>query len=88
MSALVLKILLILYILYVLHKFFEFFFRDDETKMRGLRAVYSGDGSVIKLFDNVILGFMLILLVLLFAAGVEYLSFTTSLLVGMTINQV
>jgi hypothetical protein len=88
MSALVLKILLTLYILYALLKFFEFFFRDDETKMQGLRAVYSGDGRVIKIFDNVILVFALVLVVLLLAAGVEYLSFTTGLLVGMTIIQV
>jgi hypothetical protein len=88
MSALILKILLTLYILYALLKFFEFFFRNDETKMKGLRAVYSGDGRVIRIFDNVMLMLMVVLVALLLATGVEYLSFTTGLLVGMTIIQV
>jgi hypothetical protein len=88
MSALILKILLTVYILYALLKFFEFFFRNDETKMKGLRAVYSGDGRVIRIFDNVMLILMVVFVALLIATGVEYLSFTTGLLVGMTIIQV
>jgi hypothetical protein len=88
MSALILKILLTVYILYALLKFFEFFFRNDETKMKGLRAVYSGNGRVIRIFDNVMLILMVVFVALLFATGVEYLSFTTGLLVGMTIIQV
>jgi hypothetical protein len=88
MSALILKILLTVYILYALLKFFEFFFRNDETKMKGLRAAYSGDGRVIWIFDNVMLILMVVFVALLFATGVEYLSFTTGLLVGMTIIQV
>ena len=44
MSSYILKILLTIYILYALLKFFEFFFRSDEAKMKGLRAVYSGGG--------------------------------------------
>jgi hypothetical protein len=57
MSSLTLKILLTLYILYALLKFFEFFFTDDATKMKGLRAVYSGSGGsrVVAIFDNVVL---------------------------------
>jgi hypothetical protein len=88
MSALILKIFLTIYILYALLKFFEFFFRNDETKMKGLRAVYSGDGRVIRIFDNVMLILMVVFVALLFVTGVEYLSFTTGLLVGMTIIQV
>jgi hypothetical protein len=88
MSALILKILLTVYILYALLKFFEFFFRSDETKMKGLRAVYSGDMRVIRIFDNVLLILMVVFVVLLFVTGIEYLSFTTGLLVGMTIIQV
>jgi hypothetical protein len=53
-----------------------------------LRAVYSGDGRVIRIFDNVTLILMVVFVALLFATGVEYLSFTTGLLVGMTIIQV
>ena len=88
MSSLVLKILLTLYILYALLKFFEFFFRSDDAKMRGLRTVYSGNNHVVRIFDNAILVLMLIFVGLLFAAGVEYLSFTTGLLVGMSIIQI
>jgi hypothetical protein len=88
MSALILKILLTVYILYALLKFFEFFFRNDETKMKGLRAVYSGNGRGIQVFDNVTLILMAVFVALLLATGVEYLSFTTGLLVGMTIIQV
>jgi len=84
-----LKILLTVYILYALLKFFEFFFRDEETKRKGLDTVYvKGGGAVVKIFDNVMLAFMLVLLGLLFWGGVEYVSFTTGLLVGMTIIQV
>ena len=70
-------------------KFFEFFFRDEATKMKGLSTVYvKGGGAVVKVFDNGMLILMLIFLGLLFAGGVEYVSFTTGLLVGMTIIQV
>jgi hypothetical protein len=83
-----LKVLLTLYILYALLKFFEFFFRDEETKRKGLDTVYvKGNGRVVRIFDNVMLVFTLVLLALVFASGVEYLSFTTGLLVGMTIIQ-
>jgi hypothetical protein len=88
MSSYILKILLTIYILYALLKFFEFFFRSEEAKMKGLRAVYSGGGHAIKIFDNVILVLMLVFIGLLFASGVEYLNFTTGLLVGMTVIQV
>lgn len=88
MSSAILKILLTLYIVYALLKFFEFFFRNDETKRKGLRAVYSGGGRVIRVFDNVLLALMAGFVALLFMAGIEYLSFTTGLLVGMTIIQV
>ena len=89
MATLILKILLVVYILYALLKFFEFFFRKDEAKMKGLRMVYvEGSGRIIRTFDNIILVVMVVFVVLLFASGMEYLSFTTGLLVGMTIIQV
>jgi len=88
LSSLVLKILLTIYILYALLKFFEFFVRSDDAKIRGLRMVYSENSHVIRVFDNAILVLMLIFVGLLFAAGVEYLSFTTGLLVGMSIIQI
>ena len=89
MTSLTLKSLLTIYIVYALLKFIEFFFRSEEAKMKGLEAVYvRGDGRVVKAFDRIILAFMPILLALLFTSGVEYLSFTTGLLVGMSIIQV
>jgi hypothetical protein len=89
MNSFTLKILMTVYILYALLKFFEFFFRDEATKRKGLYTVYvKGAGAVVKIFDNGMLILMLILLGLLFAGGVEYVSFTTGLLVGMTIIQV
>jgi len=89
MNSFALKILLTIYIVYALLKFFEFFFRKQETKQAGLNAVYvTGGGKIVKIFDNAILLFAIILLILLFVGGVEYVSFTTGLLVGMTIIQV
>jgi hypothetical protein len=87
MFLLILKILLVVYILYALLKFFEFFFSKDEAKMKGLRMV-DGGGRIIEIFDNVILVVMVVFVALLFATGMEYLSFTTGLLVGMTVIQV
>jgi hypothetical protein len=88
MPRLLLKILLVIYILYALVKFFEFFFRRDEAKMEGLRRIYRDGGRAIKIFDNVIFVVMVVFVGLLFLSGAEYLSFTTGLLVGMTIIQV
>jgi hypothetical protein len=88
MAATVLKVLVTIYILYALLKFFEFFFRKEDAKMRGLRSVYGDGGNIIKVFDTVVLVLMLLFVVLLFSVGVEYLSFATGLLVGMTIIQV
>lgn len=89
MNSLILKILLVVYSLYSLLKFIEFFMRSDENKAKGLYRIYvQGNGSVIRIFDNVILVLMMLFLVLLFVSGVEYVSFTTGLLVGMTIIQV
>jgi hypothetical protein len=89
MNSLTLKVLLAIYIVYALLKFFEFFFRDDKTKQAGLRAIYvDGNGRIVRIFDNVFLLFALILIALLFLGGIEYVSFTTGLLVGMTIIQV
>lgn len=88
MARLILKILLILYILYALLKFFDFFYQTYDTRMKAIRAAYSEGGRTIRIFDNTVLILMLAFVVLLFASGVEFLSFTTGLLVGMTIIQV
>jgi hypothetical protein len=88
MTSSILKTFLIVYIVYSLLKFFEFLFRSDEAKKRGLRLAYSNNARIIRIFDNVILIVMLAVIALLFASGIEYLSFTTGLLVGMTLIQV
>ncbi len=57
--------------------------------MEGLEMVYDkGGGRIIKIFDDAVLIVMVVFVLLLFASGVEYLNFTTGLLVGMTLIQV
>src|SRR5215475_5026047 len=87
-TAIILKVLLVLYIAYALLKFFDFFFLNYETRIARIRQAYLDGGRQIRLFDNVVLLLMLVLVALLVATSVEYLSFTTGLLVGMTIIQV
>jgi hypothetical protein len=88
MAGTALKVLVALYLLYALLKFFDFFYQSYETRMRGIRAAYANGGRGLRIFDNVILIFMAVLVALLFASGIEYLSFTTGLLVGATLIQV
>lgn len=83
-----LLIFLFIYIIYALVKFFEFFYRKKEIRKWGLNLVYvKGDGRVVKTFDSVMFVILILMLIALFLSGVEYLSFTTGLLVGMTIIQ-
>ena len=88
MAQTALKILLALYIVYALLKFFDFFYQSYDRRMRSIRAAYENDGRVLKTFDNVVLGLMVLLVVLQFLSGIEYLSFTTGLLVGSTLIQI
>jgi hypothetical protein len=88
MASLSLKILLALYILYALLKFFDFFFLKYEARIERISAAYRNEGRAIRIFDDSILLVMLAFLALLFVSGVDYLSFATGLLVGMTIIQV
>jgi len=88
MARTILKILLALYIVYALLKFFDFFYQDYDRRMRSIRAAYENDGHVLKTFDNIMLGLMVLLVVLQFRGGIEYLSFTTGLLVGSTLIQI
>jgi hypothetical protein len=85
LSELILKALLVLYILQSLHKFFDFFYISYEKRIARIRAVYAANG--VSVFDTIALIVVVALLALQFAAGVEYLSFTTGLLVGMTLIQ-
>lgn len=88
MALLSLKILLSLYILYALLKFFDFFFQNYDIRIEKIRAAYRDGGRMIAIFDNVVLVLMAVFVGLLFASGIEYLSFATGLLVGMTLIQV
>lgn len=85
---LALKILLALYALYALVKFFDFFFTNYERRISGIKTAYENGGRTIMVFDAIMLLFMAVLLALLYLTGVEYLSFVTGLLVGMTLIQV
>ena len=89
MALLSLKILLALYITYALLKFFDFFYQSYERRIGAIRSAYANNARAIKAFDGVMLILMAVLVGLLFWSGVvEYLSFTTGLLVGSTLIQI
>ena len=88
MAQTILKILLALYIAYALLKFFDFFYQGYDRRIRSIRAAYENNARVLKAFDNIVLALMLLLVVLQFVSGIEYLSFTTGLLVGSTLIQI
>jgi hypothetical protein len=88
MASTILKILLVLYIAYALLKFFDFFFQSYDRRISAIRAAYANGGRTIRVFDNVMLALMALLVVLLFISGVEYLSFATGLMVGATLIQI
>ncbi len=84
-----LKLLLALYILSSLLKFAVHFGVKYETRITQISKEYSNNGKFIAWFDDIILLFVLLLLGMLLASGrMEYLSFTTGLLIGMTLIQV
>jgi len=86
MSSFILSILLALYVLQALLKFGVHFFVSYETRRRRIDAAYKG--RQIALYDDVVLGLMLVLVALLFASGrMEHLSLITGLVVGMTLVQ-
>jgi amino acid transporter len=87
-ALLVLKILLTFFIVYSLLKFFVFFFVKYNTRRKWLDSSYKGKTSATKLSDIFLLVMVLLLLGFLFASGeMEYISFTTGLLVGMVLIQ-
>jgi len=71
-----------LYIAYALLKFFDFFFLPYDQRIKRIRDAYLNEGRTLRVFDDVVLVLMAVFVVLLFSFGVEYLSFTTGLLVG------
>lgn len=85
---LTIEIFLFIYIVYALVKFYEFFYREESTRKKGLEMVYvKGNGKVVRTFDIVMFVIITLLVIGIFAVGVEYLSFIVGLLVGMTIIQ-
>lgn len=88
MAQTTLKILLALYIAYALLKFFDFFYQSYDRRIGAIRSAYANNARAIKAFDGVMLLLMGVLVGLLFWSGVEYLSFTTGLLVGSTLIQI
>jgi hypothetical protein len=88
MASTILKVILTFYILYALLKFLSFFFRAQTTKLQGLQMTYASEARVISIFDNVALTLAGAMVVLQCLSGIDYLSFTTGLLVGMTLIQV
>ncbi|GAA0426624.1 hypothetical protein Acor_83680 [Acrocarpospora corrugata] len=81
-----LKILLGLYILQALIKFINFFVVPCDARIERIAAVYSGEGRFIKMFDDILLVLMAVLVALQAAVGLEHLSFITGL--GLTLTQV
>jgi hypothetical protein len=88
MASLVLKVLVSVYAAYALLKFFDFFFVSRERRMASIARGYENDGRAIRVFDTVMLGFVIVLVALQVLSGVHALSFLTGLLIGMTLIQV
>jgi hypothetical protein len=86
MVTIILKVLLVLYILQSLLKFAVHFFVKYETRRQRIEAVYKKDA--VPLYDDIVLLLSLGFVVLLLVSGkAESLSFTTGLVVGMTLIQ-
>lgn len=81
----VLSILLTLYMLQGLLKFYVQFAVSYEKRIKQIESYYRKKS--IHLIDNVLFVIMLVLVVLLIARGVDYLSLATGLVVGMTLIQ-
>ncbi len=86
MVSIILTVLLALYVLQSLLKFGIHLFVGYETRRRRIDATYKG--RQVALYDDIVLLLTLVFIGLLVASGqMEYLSFTTGLLVGMTLIQ-
>ncbi|GAA4996284.1 hypothetical protein [Actinopolymorpha pittospori] len=85
---LALKVLLILYCVQSLVKFAVHFLLPYGTRIRQMEKNYAKDHKVIAIYDEITLLVQLVLVALLLATGMEYLSFFTGLFVGMSVIQV
>jgi len=87
-ALLALKILLIFFVFYSLVKFYVFFFVKYNTRRKWLESSYKGKTNATKLSDIFLIVMVLLFLGLLFVSGgMEYISFTTGLFVGMILIQ-
>jgi hypothetical protein len=82
----VLRIFLIVYMLYAYAKFARLFASSPRSRKRWLKRAYAG--SAVKIFDNVMLVLMVLVAVATLVTGADALSFTSGLLVGMTLVQI
>src|ERR1700758_1958912 len=89
MASTILKVLMTLFVVQGLIKFYVFFFVKYETRRKQLDKSYGDKTSATKVFDNVILLILGLLITLLFLSdSMEYLSFITGLYIGATLIQI
>lgn len=84
---LALQILLALYCVQSLVKFGVHFLLPYDRRIRQMERNYAKGHRIIGLYDDITLLVQLVMVVLLFVAGVQYLSFLTGLFVGMSLIQ-
>lgn len=87
MSVLV-AVVLLLFCLQGLVKFAVGFLVPYSTRIRRIASYYERGGRVIAVYDTVTLVILVVLVALLAIVGMDHLSFTTGLVVGMLTIQV
>lgn len=83
-----LVVLLILLILQALVKFVGWFTVPYGTRIRRMAAYYGKENRFITVYDTVTLGLGIVVVLLAFLTGVEYLSFVSGFIAGMICIQV
>jgi hypothetical protein len=86
--SVVLAILLIAFCLQGLVKFAVGFLVPYSTRIRRIASYYERGGRVIAVYDTATLVVLVVLVALLTVTGLDHLSFTTGLVVGMLTIQV
>ena len=83
-----LEILLLLFCVHGLFKFTVGFLVLYERRIKQISSYYEKDSKVIGAYDTVMLVLIVLIVVVLFATGVQHLSFIAGLIVGMLLIQV
>jgi uncharacterized membrane protein YphA (DoxX/SURF4 family) len=86
--SVVLAVLLIVFCLQGLVKFAVGFLVPYSTRIRRIASYYERGGRVIAVYDTITLGVLVVLVTLLVVTGMDHLSFSTGLVVGMLTIQV